>query len=156
MTTTERTVDRPSSGTAGRGALHVTLWILQALLAALFLFAGVTKFLMPIAQLEQQSSLSGVFLRFIATVEILGALGLVLPSLLRIRPGLTPLAAAGLTLVMIGATVTTIQTGPVPLAVIPLVTGLLTAFVAYGRWRLAPLRSRADGAVAVSSPAARS
>jgi DoxX-like family len=71
--------------------------------------------------------------------EVLGALGLILPGLLRIQPGLTPLAAAGLVIVMIGATVLSAVTGPVALALLPLVVGLCAAFVAYGRWRVAPL-----------------
>ena len=86
-------------------------------------------------------ALPGAFLRFLGVAEILGALGLILPGLLRIRPGLTPLAAAGLVLIMIGATgISLAIMGPAP-ALIPLVVGLLAAWVAYGRWRLAPLRS---------------
>ena len=84
--------------------------------------------------------LPGLFMRFIAVCETLGALGLVLPGLLRIRPGLTPLAAAGLVIIMIGATVVTLVIGGGASALIPLVVGLLAAFVAYGRWRVAPLR----------------
>jgi uncharacterized membrane protein YdfJ with MMPL/SSD domain len=61
---------------------------------------------------------------------------------LRIRPGLTPLAAAGLVIIMIGATVLTLASGGVAAALMPLATGLLSAFVAYGRWRLAPHRGR--------------
>jgi hypothetical protein len=65
--------------------------------------------------------------------EVLGAMGLILPGLLRIRPGLTPLAAAGLTIIMIGATGLTLAGGQVATALIPLVVGMLSAFVAYGR-----------------------
>ncbi|HWH78696.1 MAG TPA: hypothetical protein VNT76_15050, partial [Candidatus Binatus sp.] len=65
-------------------------------------------------------------------------LGLVLPWLLRIRPGLTPLAAAGLVIIMIGAVVTTVATMGVVTALLPLITGILAAFVAYGRWRMTP------------------
>jgi hypothetical protein len=72
--------------------------------------------------------------------EVLGGLGLVLPGLFRIRTGLTPLAAAGLAIVMIGATVVGLAGGDVPSALIPLAVGLLLAFVAYGRWQLAPHR----------------
>ena len=82
-----------------------------------------------------------LFLRFIGVCEILGAMGLILPGLLRIRPGLTPLAAAGLVTIMIGATVTTIVAFGPQMAVLPLVAGLLAASVAYGRWRIAPLAS---------------
>jgi uncharacterized membrane protein YphA (DoxX/SURF4 family) len=116
------------------------LWVVQVLLALLFLFAGGTKLVLPIEEMTAQMPLPELFLRFIGVVEVLGALGLILPGLLRIRPGLTPLAAAGLVIIMIGATALTLATGEVVLALIPLVVGLLAAFVAYGRWRLAPLR----------------
>ena len=115
------------------------LWIVQALLALLFLFAGVSKHFMPIEEMTKDIQMPGAFLRFIAVVEILGALGLILPSLLRIRPGLTPLAAAGLVIIMIGATVVSLMIGTVVMALMPLVVGLLAALVAYGRWKLAPI-----------------
>src|SRR5207245_781918 len=105
---------------------------------ALFLFAGGMKLGMPIAELEKEAGMPGWFLRFIAVAELLGALGLVLPGLLRIRPGLTPLAAAGLVIIMLGATVVTLASGAIAPALMPLVVGLLAAFVAYGRWRLGP------------------
>jgi len=73
--------------------------------------------------------------------EVLGGLGLVLPWLVSIRPGLTPLAAAGLLIIMIGATATTIIMGQVATSILPLVVGILCLFVAYGRWRLAPARN---------------
>jgi DoxX-like protein len=116
------------------------LWIVQGLLACLFLFAGGVKLIMPIEEMTKQVPLPGLFIRFIAVCEVLGALGLILPGLLGIRPGLTPLAAAGLVIIMTGATIVTLVTGGGAMVLIPLVTGLLAAFVAYGRWRLAPLR----------------
>ncbi len=123
------------------------LWIVQGLLALVFLFAGGMKLVLPLPVRTQQMPLPGPFLRFIGLSEALGAVGLILPGLLRIRPGLTPLAAAGLVIIMTGATVITLAGGDVPAAWIPLVVGLLSAFVAYGRWRLAPLRgpSRPSG-----------
>ena len=71
------------------------LWIVQGLLAALFLFAGGVKLVLPLDQLTGPVPLPGLFVRFIAVAEVLGALGLILPGLLGIRPGLTPPAAAG-------------------------------------------------------------
>ena len=68
-----------------------------------------------------------------------GALGLILPGLLRIRPGLTPLAAAGLVIIMMGAVWVNVTYAEAILALIPLVVGILAAFVAYSRWRVAPL-----------------
>jgi hypothetical protein len=59
--------------------------------------------------------------------------------MLRIRPELTPLAAAGLVLIMIGATWTTWQGAGFGPALLPMIVGVLSAFVAYGRWRLKPL-----------------
>jgi len=124
------------------------LWIIQVLLALLFLFAGGSKLIMPIEQMQElarqaeQTPLPGLFLRFLGTVEVLGGLGLILPTLLRIRPALTPLAAVGLLIIMIGATLITLASGAIGSAVPPLVVGLLLAFVAYGRWRLAPIQPR--------------
>jgi hypothetical protein len=83
-----------------------------------------------------------LFIRFIGVCEMLGAIGLILPSLLRIRTGLTPLAAAGLAIIMLGATVVTIIGGSVPMALVPLVVGVLAATVAYGRSRLVPIASK--------------
>jgi uncharacterized membrane protein YphA (DoxX/SURF4 family) len=113
----------------------------QILLALLFLFGGVFKLVMPVEEMIKQMPvpLPGGFLRFIAVAEVLGGLGLILPGLLRIRPDLTPLAAAGLVIIMIGATTVTLLGGDVLPALMPLAVGLLAAFVAYGRWRLAPL-----------------
>jgi hypothetical protein len=110
------------------------LWIVQGLLALLFLFAGGMKLVLPLEALKGPVVLPGPFIRFIGVAEVLGALGLILPGLLRIRPGLTPLAAAGLVLIMIGAMVVTVAGGQLVPALIPVVVGLLAAFVAYGRW----------------------
>src|SRR6516162_10284050 len=115
------------------------LWAVQVLLALVFLFAGGSKLVMPIEEMTAQVALPGPFLRFIGVAEFLGALGLILPGSLGIRPGLTPLVAAGLVIIMIGATAITLATMSPAVALIPLVVGLLAAFVAYGRWRVAPL-----------------
>jgi hypothetical protein len=125
--------------------LPCALWIVQGLLALTFLFAGGTKLVLPIEEMTKDLALPGLFLRLLGVAEVLGAIGLILPGLLHIRPDLTPLAAAGLVLIMIGATAVTLTTMDPALALIPLVVGLLAAFVAYGRWRLAPLRGTPQG-----------
>lgn len=119
--------------------LNALLWVAQTLLALLFLFAGGMKLVMPIAELTKQSPLPGGFLHFIGVAEVLGGLGLILPGLLRIRTGLTPLAASGLVIIMIGAVVTTILTVSVAQAILPFVVGVVAGLVAYGRWRVAPI-----------------
>lgn len=118
---------------------HKSLWTVQILLAALFLYGGGLKLAMPAVELAKVSPFPVWFLRFIGVAECAGALGLVLPGLTRIATWLTPLAAAGLTVIMIGATIVTVQTASVPAAGFPFVVGLLTAFVAWGRTRVAPL-----------------
>jgi uncharacterized membrane protein YphA (DoxX/SURF4 family) len=125
--------------------MNLALWIVQALLALLFLVAGGSKLVMSIEEMTREVQMPGAFLRFIAVAEILGAFGLVLPSLLRIRPGLTPLAAAGLVIIMIGATALSLMVGGVVMALVPLVVGMLAAFVAYGRWKLAPIAASSAG-----------
>lgn len=117
------------------------LWILQIVLAGLFLFAGGFKLVTPVEEMLKQMpvALPGWFLQFVGVCEVLGGIGLILPAALRIKPGLTPLAAAGLVIIMIGATVVTIMGGMGATAVLPVVTGLLLGFVAYGRWRLVPI-----------------
>jgi hypothetical protein len=125
----------PSGGESPRRRpiMNYALWIVQGLLALLFLFTGGMKLVLPIEVMTQQMPMPGWFLRFIGVSEVLGAIGLILPGLLGIRPGLTPLAACGLVVIMIGATVLTLAAIGVAMALIPLVVGLLSAFVAYGR-----------------------
>src|SRR5262245_54020992 len=110
--------------------MNIALWIVQWLLALLFLWAGGIKLVLPLDQLTGPIHLPGLFLRFIGVCETLGAIGLILPALLRIRPGLTPLAASGLVIIMIGATVISFMTGPVATAILPMVVGILLVFVA--------------------------
>src|SRR5215217_3101580 len=110
--------------------MNRALWIVQGLLAALFMFGGVAKLTMPIDEIADAIGLPAWFIVFIAVAEVAGALGLILPGLLKIRTGLTPLAAAGLVIIMIGATALTAMGagGGDPMgALFPLVTGILAA-----------------------------
>jgi len=113
----------------------ISLWTLQVVLALMFLFVGGMKLILPIQSLLAQMPLPlpGLFIRFIATAEIAGALGLILPGLLRIRPMLTPLAALGLVLDMIGATAYNLIIGQIGTAVTTVVLGLICLAIAYGR-----------------------
>ena len=118
---------------------NVTLWVVQGLLASLFLFAGSMKLVMPIEGMTGPVALPGLLLRFIGVAEVLGAVGLILPGLLRIHAELTPVAAAGLVIIMIGATVITAMGGAIAPAVVPFIVGVLAASVAYGRAQSARL-----------------
>lgn len=125
--------------------MNIVLWIIQALLALTFLFAGATKLVLPMDMLMSMGSpnqvvLPGLLIRFIGVCEVLGALGLILPGVFHRRPEVTPIAAAGLTIIMIGAVTLTLIGDGIALAISPLIVGLLCAFVAYGRWKLRPLR----------------
>lgn len=115
--------------------MNVLLWILQVLLAALFLFAGGVKLVLPADQLAGPVSMPIWFVRFIGVVEVLGAFGLLLPGIFGIRRQLTPLAACGLVILMIGAVPIGVMSGGAITAVIPAVVGILAALIAYGRWK---------------------
>src|SRR5438093_5564840 len=131
---------RGPASEGGPAEMTYALWIVQGLLAALFLLAGGAKLVLPLDQMTGPVALPGWFLKFIGLAEVLGALGLVLPGLLRIRTGLTSLAAAGLVIIMIGATIVMWSSGMVAVALMNVIVALLAVFVAYGRWRLAPYR----------------
>jgi hypothetical protein len=119
-----------------------TLWTIQGGLAGLFLFAGAMKLILPIEAMTAQVALPGPFLRFLGVVEILGAAGLILPWLLKIRPVLTPVAAAGLVVIMTGATAIMTATAGIGQALMPLIVGVLAASVALGRSRQLGIASR--------------
>jgi uncharacterized membrane protein YphA (DoxX/SURF4 family) len=124
-----------SAGSAKRQGRVTTviLWTIQILVALTFLFAGSMKLILPVELLTAQMPLPGLFLRFIGVCEVAGALGLILPGLTRIQRSLTPLAACGLVVIMIGAVVLTLASQGAAGAVVPLLVGGLAACVAYGR-----------------------
>lgn len=143
MATMVRTIGTvPSKGKVNK--TNVALWVTQGALALLFLFAGASKLVMSGEELTSKMDL-GVpvsFLRFIGVCEVAGALGLILPGISRIRTGLTPLAAAGLVVIMIGATVICGVALGLADATFPFVVGIACAYVAYGRTHLAPISGR--------------
>lgn len=125
--------------------MNIVLWILQVLLGIYFIFVGVTHFIVPPGLPEPMSWMYELptWLHYLSgTAEILGGLGLILPGLTKIQTRLTPLAGAGLVLVMIGALVWHLQRGEFQNIFFNVVLAVLAGFVAYGRWRLSPLPER--------------
>lgn len=127
-----------SPSAAPSGALHIGLWVVQVLLAAAFLMAGAMKLTTPSADLVAQgmtwvTSFPAFLPTFAGVVEVLGALGLVLPSATRVQPKLTVYAAAGLVLVMVVAAGIHISIGEASMIAPNIVLGGLAAFVAWGR-----------------------
>ena len=131
--------------------ISALLWTAQILLALAFLFAGGMKVVAPAELLKGPVPLPVLFLRFIGTCETLGAIGLILPSVTRIKPWLTPLAASGLIIIMTGATIITLIGGQITPALVPAVLGSLAVFVANGRSRIAPISAKSRGTTKVPS-----
>ena len=131
--------------------MNIALWILQVLLGVYFIFVGVSHFIIPPglpAMMSWMYELSPTLHTISGTLEILGGLGLILPSVTKIQPRLTPLAGTGLALVMIGALIWHLQRGEPQNMGFNVVLALLTGFVAYGRWKLAPIGERGTTATA--------
>jgi putative oxidoreductase len=126
--------------------MKYALWIVQVLLALVFLATSAMKLLMPIDQLaanmEWVNAVPELLVRFIGLAEVAGALGLILPAATRVQPQLTPLAAAGLALIMVLAAIFHLSRGEAPLVIANAVLFALAAFVAYGRWKWAPIAPR--------------
>ena len=119
------------------------LWVVQGLLGLFFaLGSGAPKLLLPPEALPLPIPLPGWLMLLIGVAEVLGGLGLILPGLLGVRPGLTPLAAGGLVLITVGATVYQLAAGEPGNALFAVAIGLLCAFVGYGRWQVVPHRER--------------
>jgi putative oxidoreductase len=136
----------PATSGARSKALHIGLWVAQMLLAVNFGLAGVMKSSQPIAELAKMLPWAGdvpeLLVRFIGVSELLGAIGLILPAATRIKPALTPLAAAGLTTIMVLAALFHLQRGETSALPFNIVLGGLAAFVAWGRWKKAPIAPR--------------
>lgn len=115
--------------------LNYILWTIQVLLALLFIFTGGMKLLSsPEVLLSQITFLPMWFIRFLGVAELLGGLGLIVPGIFKMNHYLTPLAALGLFIIMVGAVISTIFTMGIVMAIMPFVVGALCIFVAKNRW----------------------
>ena len=127
-------------------AIRAALWAAQIVLAGMFALAGFMKATLPPVELVKQmpyaADLPLALMRFIGASELAGALGVILPAATRIRPGLTPLAAAALLTVMILASAFHLSRGETYALPINAGLGLLAAFVAWGRYKAAPIAAR--------------
>jgi uncharacterized membrane protein YphA (DoxX/SURF4 family) len=124
--------------------MTILLWVLQVLLAVVFFAHGVFLLFPPAAMVDQMNAtLPRWFQLFIGAAEVMAAVGLTLPGITRIQPWLVPCAAAGTMIVMISATIFHVARGEGSSAVTTTVLLVLATFVAYMRWRVAPIRPRA-------------
>ncbi len=133
MVTTTSTTARENTSERTVPTTTYLLWTAQVVAAAIFLFAGSMKFIMSAEEMTREIAFPLWFLRFIGVAEVLGGLALILPGIARVRRALTPIAAAGLVIIMVGAVLTTLVAMGALAALWPLGVGLLTAIVVYGR-----------------------
>ncbi|MBX2900286.1 MAG: DoxX family protein [Cyclobacteriaceae bacterium] len=126
--------------------LNISLWVAQTMLAALFLMTGTMKSTQPVPELAKAmpwvNDFSVEVVRFIGVSEFLGGLGLLLPSLFRIKPSLTPLAALGLLTIMVLALGYHINKGEYQVLGFNVILGSLALFVAWGRYKKSPIQPR--------------
>jgi len=135
-------VSNPTSGTG----IRVTLWIVQLLLAGVFVMSGLAKLFSPISELLKSIPWTGdlpvAFVRSIGIVDLAGGIGILLPALTRIQPRLTVLAALGCALLQAFAMVFHLSRGEGMMLPINLVLLGLSLLVAWGRSRKAPIQPR--------------
>jgi len=126
--------------------MNVLLWTAQILLSVSLIWAAGLKLFQPIEQLEIMWTWTGevspTFVRFTGVIDLLGALGVILPTLLRFKPVLTPIAAIGIVLLMISASVFHISRGEGSQIGFNIVFAGIAAFVAYGRFKLVPIKAK--------------
>jgi uncharacterized membrane protein YphA (DoxX/SURF4 family) len=123
--------------------MNILLWVLQVLLALAFFAHGCLMLFPPASMVDQiNASLPRWFQLFLGVAEILAAVGLTLPGFTRIQPWLVSWAAAGIMIVMICATIFHLMRGEVSSAITTVVLLAVATFVAYMRWRIAPIQPR--------------
>jgi putative oxidoreductase len=145
MTTNSAVLEKEISSSKG---LHIGLWVAQGLLAVAFGMAGWMKLTATLAQLRAMPWVNGAmgdYVRLIGAVELVAAIGLILPAATRILPELTTLAALGLTIVMALASLTHVVRGEFQALPITLVLGSVATLVAWGRARKAQIPARGNG-----------
>jgi hypothetical protein len=132
----------PASKQTHNKALHISLWTAQIILAILLIMGAVMKF-MPIQQIATMMPWTGQIpsfaVRLLGITDLLGALGLILPAWLRIKPQLTSLAAAGVIVLMSCAIAFHVSRGEASVIGINIFTIIAAAFVAWGRWKKVPI-----------------
>ena len=137
MTTVETKNSKP---------LNISLWVAQGILAAMFLMAGAMKASQPVEQLAVSlpwvTEVPTALVRFIGISEFLGAVGLILPSLLRIKPKLTVYAAIGIAAVMLFALIFHISQGEFSVIGMNIIIGLIAVFIAWGRTKKVPIQPK--------------
>ena len=125
---------------------NVLLWIAQVLISTSLTWATYVKLFQPIEQLEIMwpwtGDVSPIFVRLTGIIDLLGALGVILPSLFRFKPILAPIAAIGIVSLMISASIFHICRGEASQIGFNIVFAMIAAFIAYGRWKLAPIQSK--------------
>lgn len=118
--------------------MNVVIWIVQGLLAFLFLFSGGSKLVTPEPKLKEKMTWIDSYpknsVRYIGAAEVLAAIGLILPAALKIAPVLTPIAATGLFVIMAGATITHLKLKEAKAVPFTIVLALLSLFVAITRF----------------------
>jgi putative oxidoreductase len=122
--------------------MNVLLWVLQFLLAAVFLAHGLFFLAPPASMLELLKPIPTAFRLFLGVAEVLAAVGLTLPGMTRIQPMLVSWAAAGIMIVMIGATVFHLSRGEVSSAITTGILLVMATSVAYMRWKVKPILPR--------------
>ena len=123
--------------------MNIVLWIVQALLAAQFLFHGWLFVSPPPALVDIMNAAFPVWFRLsLGVAELLAAVGLVVPGVTRILPRLVPLAALGIMLVTVSATVFHFARGETSSGLTTLLLLVMATFVAYMRWRVRPIAPR--------------
>lgn len=132
--------------------MKIVIWVVSALLALVFLAVGGMKLLAPAAELEQSGAgVPVVLMKVAGAAEVLGALGLILPAATRIMPMLTPVAAAGLTVTMVGATIANVVVGAYAGIPMTVVLGLACAFVGWARFTRHAIAPRGQAVAAAAT-----